>query len=165
MKQRIQLIVNGDSHELYVDTRRSLLDVLRHELNLLGAHRGCDTGNCGACTVHVDGRVVTACMLMAVAMDGAAVTTVEGVGAVNGVGPGSPGVGLHPVQRALIEHGGIQCGFCTSGMIMSALALLQSNPRPSREQVRAGLAGNLCRCTGYVKIVDAVLAAAEELGA
>lgn len=154
MKKHLHLVVNGDSHELYVDTRRSLLDVLRNDLGLLGTHRGCDGGGCGACTVHVDGLPMASCLLLAVDYDGSEVLTIEGL---------ALGGELHPLQRALVEQGAIQCGFCTPGVVMSALALLQENPHPSEEDVRAALAGNLCRCTGYVKIVSAVMAAAAEL--
>ncbi|HKZ55224.1 MAG TPA: (2Fe-2S)-binding protein [Anaerolineales bacterium] len=154
MKRLIQLTVNGDNIEKLVDTRRSLLDLLRNDLGLMGAHRGCDTGDCGACTVHLNGRPVPSCLVLAATCDGADVITVEGI-AHDGR--------LHPLQRALVEKGAIQCGFCTPGMLMSALALLQERPEPTEAEVRAALAGNLCRCTGYVKIVEAVLAAAGEL--
>jgi carbon-monoxide dehydrogenase small subunit len=147
MKKVITLTVNGDRRELYLDSRRTLLDVLRNELNLMGAHRGCDSGDCGACTVHVDDLAMTSCLLLAADYDGAEITTVEGVSA-NGQ--------IHPFQRALVEKGGIQCGFCTPGIVMNALALLNEKPQPSEAEVRAWLAGNLCRCTGYVKIVEAV---------
>ncbi len=147
-KLPLTLTVNGEARELLIDPRRTLLDVLRNDLGLRGAHRGCDSGDCGACTVLLDDRPVTACMILAADCEGAQVLTIEGV-AVNGV--------LHPAQRALVEQGGIQCGFCTPGMVMAALALLQHNPRPTEAEVREGLAGNLCRCTGYQKIVEAVL--------
>lgn len=152
MKKLITLNVNGIPHELFVDTRDSLLNVLRHQLQLTGTHRGCDAGVCGACTVLVDGLPMTSCRLLAVDYDGAQVRTVEGV-AWDGE--------LHPIQRALVEKGGIQCGFCTPGFVMSALALLEENPHPTEVEVRTRLAGHLCRCTGYVKIVQAVLWAAE----
>ncbi len=153
MKKLITLTVNGDPHELYIDTRRSLLDVLRHELDLLGAHRGCDAGDCGACTIQVNGLPVTSCMMLAADYDGAEITTVEGV-LVAGE--------MHPVQEALVAHGGIQCGFCTPGIIMNTLALLEENPQPTEVEMRHWLAGNLCRCTGYVKIIDAVMSVTQE---
>ncbi|MCK6623825.1 MAG: (2Fe-2S)-binding protein [Anaerolineae bacterium] len=152
MKKLITLMVNGDTHELYLDTRRTLLDVLRNELGLMGAHRGCDEGECGACTVHVDGLPMNSCLRLAVDLDGAEILTIEGL-AKDGQ--------MHPLQKAFVEKGGIQCGFCTPGFVMSALALLQDNPRPSEADVRAALSGNLCRCTGYVKIVEAVLSVRE----
>ncbi|GIK39063.1 MAG: oxidoreductase [Chloroflexota bacterium] len=152
MKKLITLTVNGDAHELYLDTRRTLLDVLRNELGLMGAHRGCDEGECGACTVHVDGLPMNSCLRLAVDLDGAEILTIEGL-AKDGQ--------MHPLQKAFVEKGGIQCGFCTPGFVMSALALLQDNPRPSEADVRAALSGNLCRCTGYVKIVEAVLSVGE----
>ena len=154
MKKPITLTVNGDTHELYVDTRRTLLDALRNEVGLLGAHRGCDEGECGACTVHVDGLPMNACMRLAVDLDGSEILTVEGV-AQNGQ--------MHPLQQAFVENGGIQCGFCTPGFVMSALALLEENPHPTEPEVRVALSGNLCRCTGFVKIVEAVMTAAEQL--
>lgn len=144
----LALIVNGESHELLIDPRRTLLDVLRNHLELRGAHRGCDSGDCGACTVLVNGLAVTACMMLAADCDGAEVFTVEGA---------SRHGQLHPVQQALVDKGGIQCGFCTPGMVMAAIALLGDNPHPTEAEVRLGLAGNLCRCTGYQKIVEAVL--------
>ncbi len=152
MKKPISLNVNGDLHDLYVDTRRTLLDVLRHELELLGAHRGCDAGDCGACTILVDGRPMTSCLLLAADWDGAEITTVEGV-----LEKGR----MHPIQQALVEKGGIQCGFCTPGFVMNAIALLDEIPHPNESEVRVWLSGNLCRCTGYVKIVEAVLNVAE----
>jgi len=148
----LTLSVNGGQHELLIDPRRTLLDVLRNDLDLRGAHRGCDSGDCGACTVIVNGLPVTSCMMLAADCEGAHVLTVEGV---------SHNGSLHPVQRALVEKGGIQCGFCTPGMVMTAIALLDDNPHPTEEDVRLGLAGNLCRCTGYKKIVEAVLSVDE----
>jgi carbon-monoxide dehydrogenase small subunit len=153
MKKVITLSVNGDPHELYIDTRRSLLDVLRNELGLKGSHRGCDAGDCGACTILVDQLPMTSCLLLAADWDGAEITTVEGI-LVDGE--------MHPIQQALVEEGGIQCGFCTPGFVMSSLALLEETPHPTEAEVRAWLAGNLCRCTGYVKIVDAVLSVSGE---
>ena len=149
----LKLTVNGDARELLIDPRRTLLDVLRNDLDLRGAHRGCDSGDCGACTVILDRRAVSACMCLAADCDGATVTTIEGLTASNG---------LHPVQKALVEKGGIQCGFCTPGVVMAAVALLNDTPHATEGEVRDGLAGNLCRCTGYKKIVEAVLAASEE---
>jgi len=154
MKQIVRLTINGDERAAHVDTRRTLLDVVREEFSLLGAHRGCDSGDCGACTVLLDGQPVTGCMVLAVDCEGAHVLTIEGL---------AQSERLHPVQRQLVEHGGIQCGFCTPGMVLSAVALLEENPHPDESQVRQALAGNLCRCTGYAKIVTAVLAAAEEI--
>lgn len=153
MKKTLSLTVNHQPHDLYVDVRQTLLDVLRHSLGLTGAHRGCDSGDCGACTVHLNGVPVTSCLVLAAQCEGAEVLTVEGL-----ENPAVP----HPVQRALVEKGGIQCGFCTPGMVMSAVALLEENPSPSESEVRSYLAGNLCRCTGYVKIVEAVMSLAEE---
>ena len=152
MKTLITLTVNGDPREVYVDARRSLLDVLRNELALMGAHRGCDSGDCGACTVIVNGQPVTSCMMLAADWNGAEVLTVEGL-ATEGQ--------LHPIQRALVEKGGIQCGFCTPGFVMNIKALLDENPKPTEAEARAWLAGNLCRCTGYAKIIEAVMSVAE----
>lgn len=151
MKTLISLNVNGDIHEIYIDTRRTMLDVLRNELGLMGAHRGCDSGDCGACTVIVNDQPMTSCMMLAADWNGAEILTVEGL-AQDGQ--------LHPIQRALVEKGGIQCGFCTPGFVMNIKALLDENPRPTEAEVRAWLPGNLCRCTGYAKIVDAVMSIA-----
>ena len=155
MKTIINLTINGDPHELYIDTRRSLLDVLRDEVGLTGSHPGCNAGDCGACTVMLNGLPVTACMVLAADCDGDQILTVEGLAQ-----EGS----LHPLQKAMVERGAIQCGFCTPGILMNALALLEETPQPSELQVRQALAGNLCRCTGYVKIIEAVLSASEEAG-
>jgi aerobic carbon-monoxide dehydrogenase small subunit len=152
-KFHLTLTVNGEPRELLIDPRRTLLDVLRNDFDLRGAHRGCDSGDCGACTVLLNTQPITACMALAADCAGMDVLTVEGV---------SPVGGLHPVQRALVEKGGIQCGFCTPGMVMAAVALLNDSPHPTEAAVREGLAGNLCRCTGYLKIVEAVLSVGED---
>jgi aerobic carbon-monoxide dehydrogenase small subunit len=146
----ITVDVNGTSYEREVETRRLLVHFIRDDLDLTGTHVGCDTGNCGACTVHFDGQAVKSCMLLAVQADGHAVRTVEGL---------APDGELTPLQRSFSEHHALQCGYCTPGMLMSATALLADNPRPSEEEVRYALQGNICRCTGYVNIVEAVMAA------
>jgi aerobic carbon-monoxide dehydrogenase small subunit len=146
----VSVEVNSEQIELEVPTRRLLVHFLRDDLGLTGTHIGCDTGNCGACTVHVDGEPVKSCMLLAVQADGAKITTVEGL-AADGE--------LTTLQAAFNEHHALQCGYCTPGMLMSATALLARNPSPSEEDVRFALQGNICRCTGYVNIVDAVVAA------
>ena len=148
----IGLTVNGHPYRVRVRLEQTLLDVLREELRLTGTKRGCDQGECGACTVHLDGRAVNACLVLAADADGSRVTTIEGL-ARQGV--------LHPLQRAFLDEGAVQCGYCTPGMIMQAAALLAANPKPSLSEIRAGLAGNLCRCTGYARIVKAVARAAE----
>ena len=148
MKQLIHMTVNGQPMELAVEPYRTLLDVLRDELDLTGAKKGCDRGDCGACTVLVDGKPVTSCMMLAVQADGCRITTIEGL-RTDGR--------LHPLQQAFVDHGAVQCGFCTPGMVLAAVALLDENPHPTEAQVREAIAGNLCRCTGYAKIVDAVL--------
>jgi len=153
---RVSLDVNGTTYEREVEPRLLLVHFLRDELGLTGTHVGCDTSNCGACTVHLDGAAVKSCTVLAVQADGAQVTTIEGIGAVDD---------LHPVQEAFWEHHGLQCGYCTPGMIMAAADLLERNPDPSEPEVREALAGNLCRCTGYHNIVKAVLAAAKGGGA
>ena len=153
MKTLIKINVNNDTHELYLDARRSMLDVLRNELGLMGAHRGCDSGDCGACTIVVNGAAMASCMMLAADWDGAEILTVEGL-----VKDGK----LHPIQQALVEKGGVQCGFCTPGFVMNIKALLDENPHPSEDEARAWLSGNLCRCTGYAKIIDAVMSVAGE---
>ncbi|MGY6184578.1 (2Fe-2S)-binding protein [Paraburkholderia strydomiana] len=150
----IKLIVNGQAHSMETSTRRLLSDLLRDDLHLTGTKRGCETGVCGACTVLVDGEAVKSCLTLAVQASGREVTTIEGL-AQDGV--------LHPLQEAFMEHGGLQCGYCTPGFIMTACAMLNDNPNPTEEQVRHGLNGNLCRCTGYVGIVESILAAAEKM--
>jgi carbon-monoxide dehydrogenase small subunit len=147
----VRLKVNGVEHDLEVEPRLLLVHALRDELGLTGTHVGCDTSNCGACTIHLDGRAVKSCTVLAVQADGAQVTTIEGIGSEDH---------LHPVQEAFWNDHGLQCGYCTPGMIMAATALLSENPNPSESEVRHALEGNLCRCTGYHNIVKAVLDAA-----
>jgi aerobic carbon-monoxide dehydrogenase small subunit len=147
----LRLTVNGVRHELDVEPRLLLVHLLRDALGLTGTHIGCDTSNCGACTVHVDGESVKSCTLLALQVDGGVVTTIEGL---------APADGLHPLQEGFWEKHGLQCGFCTPGMIMAAADLLQRNPTPTDEEIRHGLEGNLCRCTGYQNIVEAVKSAA-----
>ncbi|HET7671722.1 MAG TPA: (2Fe-2S)-binding protein [Burkholderiales bacterium] len=153
---KIRLDINGEARHLEVEPYRSLLDVLRVEAGLTGTKKGCDVGDCGACTVLVDGKPVNSCLMLGVEADGAKVTTIEGL---------QPAPDrLHPLQEAFIRFGGAQCGFCTPGMIMMAAALLAENPRPSEDEIRFGIAGNICRCTGYTKIVEAIQVAAKEMG-
>ena len=147
----VRFTVNGRAVELRTHPMARLLDVLREELALTGTKEGCGEGECGACSVLVDGELVNSCLVPVAQVEGAAVTTIEGV-----AGDGE----LHPVQRAFVEHGGAQCGICTPGMVLAAVALLAHTPRPTEAEIRTGLAGNLCRCTGYMKIFDAVAAAA-----
>ena len=155
MKHYITLKVNGDTYGLSVDPWRTLNEVLRDDLNLTGTKLGCGSGDCGACTVLVDGRSVSSCLTLAVAVDGKEIATVEGLA--------PSGETLHPIQEAFVETGAIQCGFCTSGMEMSALFLLSRTPSPTEKEIRAGLSGNLCRCTGYNQIVEAISIAAERI--
>jgi carbon-monoxide dehydrogenase small subunit len=153
-KKRIQVSVNGQSYEHEVEPRLLLVDYLRDVVGLKGTHFGCDTTSCGACTVIVDGRSTKSCTFFAVQADGREILTIEGV-ARDGE--------LHPIQEAFWTHHALQCGFCTSGMVMSAYFLLSRNPNPSEVEIKQGLAGNLCRCTGYLPIVEAVKAAAKKL--
>jgi len=155
MKHPIRLNINGDDYELLVDSRRTLNEVLREDLNLTGTKLGCGVGDCGACTVLVEGRSVSSCLTLAVAVDGKRIDTVEGLA--------PSGEKLHPIQAAFIEKGAIQCGFCTAGMEMSALHLLKRNPSPTEREIREGLSGNLCRCTGYQQIVEAIAEAADRM--
>jgi carbon-monoxide dehydrogenase small subunit len=147
----VELTVNGERREADVEARLLLVHWLRDDLGLTGTHVGCDTSNCGACTVHMNGDAVKSCTVLTAQADGAEVTTIEGLAGADG---------LHPVQAAFMDKHGLQCGFCTPGMIMAAAALLARNPNPSDEEIRHGLEGNLCRCTGYHNIVEAVKAAA-----
>jgi carbon-monoxide dehydrogenase small subunit len=149
--RRVTITVNGKPRTADIEPRLLLAHLLRQGLRLTGTHTGCDTTNCGACTVLVDGAPVKSCTMLAVQADGAAITTIEGL---------APGDELHPVQQAFHEHHGLQCGYCTAGMVMAAVGFLDENPDPTEREVRLGLEGNLCRCTGYQNIVDSVLAAA-----
>jgi len=150
MKQILQLKVNGQIYDLLAEPHWTLLEALREQLNLTGSKEGCSLGDCGSCTVLLDGMPFLSCLVLAVEARGREILTIEGL-AQNGR--------LHPLQEAFVKHGAVQCGFCTPGMILSAKALLDRNPRPAEAEVREVIAGNLCRCTGYVKIVEAVLAA------
>ena len=149
----VRLSVNGQERELEVEPRALLVHTLRDTLGLTGTHIGCDTSNCGACTVHLDGEAVKSCTVLTVQADGREVTTIEGLAGANGE--------LHPLQQGFWEEHGLQCGYCTPGMIMAAAGLLDRNPNPTEDEVRHALEGNLCRCTGYHNIVKAVLAAAD----
>ena len=152
MKQVVTLRVNGDSYEVMIEPKKTLLEVLREDLGLTGAKAVCGLGACGACTVLIDHKPVLSCLTLAVASQGKEITTIEGL---------RQGDELHPLQEAFIEKGAIQCGMCTPGMILSAKALLEETPHPTEMEVKKAIAGNLCRCTGYVKIVEAVLAASQ----
>jgi aerobic carbon-monoxide dehydrogenase small subunit len=159
-KHIIRMQVNGEPYELAVDANRTLLDILRNDIGLTGTKRGCDVGDCGACTVlltppgETRGKAVNSCLVLGVEADGAQVRTVEGLAIQTPEGPR-----LHPLQAKFLELGAAQCGFCTPGMLMSAVALLEASPHPTEDEVKFAISGNLCRCTGYVKIVDAILAA------
>ncbi len=156
MKTVIQCEVNGEPRDALADPRDTLLHLLRDRLGLTGTKEGCSNGNCGSCTVLMDGAPVCACLVLAGEANGARITTIEGV---------ADGNDLHPVQAALTGHGGTQCGFCTPGVVLSAVALLAETPSPTSEQIRHAIAGNICRCTGYDKIVTAIAAAAVEMQA
>lgn len=148
MHKLIQVTVNGTEHHLVVDVRSSLLELLRGQLQLTGAKMGCAVGECGACTVEVDGQVVDSCIYLALWADGKSITTIEGVAEADGA--------LSDVQRSYIDSGAVQCGFCTPGLVVATTTLLKNNPEPTRAEIRRGLSGNLCRCTGYQKILNAV---------
>jgi len=154
MERLINLKINGEPYEVRVKSNITLLDLLRDELGLTGTKRGCETGECGACTVLLEGKPVNSCLVLAVEANGKDVLTIEGLAKDDK---------LHPLQEAFIKEGAVQCGYCTPGMIISAKALLDENPNPTEEEVKKAIAGNLCRCTGYVKIVKAILAAAEKM--
>ena len=154
MKQPIVLRINGELYEIEIEPRRTLLEVLREDLGLTGTKKGCDQGECGACTVLLDGKPVPSCLLLALDAQEQDILTVEGLAKEDG--------SLHPLQQAFIDHGAFQCGFCTPGMLLSAKALLDDNPHPSKEEVERAIAGNLCRCTGYNQIIEAILAVGQE---
>ncbi len=151
----VSMTVNGKAVSREVEERTLLVTFLRDQIGLTGTHVGCDTSQCGACVVHVDGRSVKSCTMLAAQADGATITTIEGLAAADGT--------LHPMQAAFREHHGLQCGFCTPGMVMSAVDLVTANPSPTEQEVREGLEGNICRCTGYHNIVKAVMAGAEAM--
>jgi len=148
MKKELKLTINGKLYELSVKTKTLLIDLLNNDLGLTGAKRGCDCSSCGACTVILDGKAVKSCSILALQADGKEVTTIEGL---------SDGAKLHPIQQAFINNFAVQCGYCTPGMILTAKALLDENPKSAELEVRKAIAGNLCRCTGYVKIIEAIL--------
>lgn len=154
MKWKIELTVNGEPYELAVEPWRTLLEVIREDIELTGAKEACSTGECGNCMVILDGKPVNSCLVLAVDANGKEVLTIEGL---------AEGGNLHPVQKAFVEHGAIQCGFCTPGMILAAKSLLDKNPKPTETEVKEAIYGNLCRCTGYVKIIEAILAASQSM--
>ncbi len=153
MKMTLNLKVNNKDYSILVDPKKTLLDVLREDLKLTGTKKGCGSGECGACTVLVDGVSVNSCMSFAMELEGKEVLTIEGLAPKSG--------DVHPIQKAFVEHGAIQCGFCSPGMIVSTTAILEKYDKPTEEEIREGISGNLCRCTGYVKIVDAIQSLAE----
>ena len=150
----VNVSVNGQAHSLEVPSRLLLCDLIRDDLNLTGTKRGCETGTCGACSVLVNGEVVKSCLSLAVQANGTEIMTIEGLGS---------GDKLHPLQQSFMEIGGLQCGYCTPGFLMTACAMLKRNSKPTENEVRTGLSGNLCRCTGYTQIVQSVMAAAEQM--
>ena len=155
MKRDIELKVNGDVHKIRVDTRRTLLEVLREQLGLTSTKEMCNKGDCGACTVIVNGKAVLSCMMLAVEADGKDISTIEGLA--------TAGHKLHPIQQAFVDHGAIQCGYCTPGFIMSAKALLDRTKEPTVDEIKGAISNHICRCTGYVQIIEAIQAAAAEM--
>jgi carbon-monoxide dehydrogenase small subunit len=154
MKKKIKLTVNNELYKLEVENRRTLLEVIREDLHLLGTKKMCDMGECGSCTVLMDGMAVNSCLVLAVEADGKKIETIEGV---------AQGGELHPIQKEFVAKGGVQCGYCSPGMIMTTKAFLEKNPNPSEEEARTAIAGNFCRCTGYVSIVESILSAADRM--
>ncbi|MBI4330494.1 MAG: (2Fe-2S)-binding protein [Chloroflexi bacterium] len=154
MKRQIALTVNGELYELDINPWKTLMEVIREDLSLTGTKKGCDTGDCGACTVLIDGKSALSCLVLAVEAQGKDITTIEGL---------ARGGRLHPVQEAFIQAGAVQCGYCTPGMILTAKSFLDENPSPDEEQIRMGISGNICRCTGYAKIVEAIQKASQKL--
>jgi len=152
MKEMITLKVNKEVHEVLVEPRKTLLDVIRDDLGLTGAKKACDLGNCGSCTILMDGKPVVSCLILAVDAQGKEILTIEGL---------ADGENLHPIQQAFIDHNAFQCGYCTAGMILTAKALLNRNPSPTKDEIREALSGNLCRCTGYDQIIEAIQAVAQ----
>ncbi len=155
MEQDIELKVNGDIHKMRVDPRRTLLEVLREQLGLTGTKEMCNKGDCGACTVILNGKAVLSCMMLAVEADGKEITTIEGLA--------TAGHKLHPIQQAFVDHGAIQCGYCTPGFILSAKALLDRTKEPTVDEIKGAISNHICRCTGYVQIIEAIEAAAKEM--
>ncbi|MCK4665233.1 (2Fe-2S)-binding protein [Candidatus Dependentiae bacterium] len=154
MEHTIKLKVNGISYDIRVQSKRSLLSVLRDDLGYIGVKEGCGAGECGACTIIMDGKAINSCMVLAVEADGSDILTIEGL---------SDGDNLHPIQKQFIEKGAIQCGFCTPGMILTTYEFLKRNPDPTEDEIKVAISGNLCRCTGYVQIIEAITAAAKEM--
>jgi carbon-monoxide dehydrogenase small subunit len=154
MKKMIRLEINKETHEVEVENRRTLLEVIRDDLHLMGTKKMCDMGECGSCTVIMDGQAVNSCLVLAVDAEGKKIETIEGV---------AEGDRLHPIQEAFVNQGAIQCGFCTPGMVMTTKAFLERNPNPTEEEIKVAISGNFCRCTGYVRIVEAIRTAADRM--
>jgi len=154
LRQLITLMVNGDPYEVMIKPSETLLEVLKNKLGLTGAKHACDTGKCGSCTILIDGKPIRSCLTLAISARDREITTIEGL---------AKGEELHPLQRAFIKHGAVQCGFCTPGMILFTKSFLEENPEPQEEEIRKALSGNICRCTGYGKIIEAIQAAAKEM--